>query len=123
METLQDMKDDKTTLVKKVVPPFPLYGGDVLYYEGRIITFSKRGQLLLYSSQTEEDSTEPKGLGDFLDASEYPGGLKPANNDITYVACLSDHPKENIQIYLVNNLGESISDTTGGVKFFTAPGQ
>jgi hypothetical protein len=42
------MKDDKTQILQKITPPNALYKGEVLYFEGRVITFSQKGQLMLY---------------------------------------------------------------------------
>lgn len=45
-------------------------------------------------------------LGNFLEKSEFPGGLCPLNKETTYLAALTDLPRENFQFYLISHTGE-----------------
>jgi hypothetical protein len=56
-------------------------------------------------------------LGDFLEPIEFPGKLKPPSSQIVYLVLTSDHQKDNFSFYLINCLGETISENVEGINF------
>lgn len=100
-------------VVSRVKSPIELYGGECVFSEGKLVTFSKDGAICMWVM-----SEDPyPSLIEFLEQSEYPEDLKPRSRTNTKILVQTQAPSENIAVFLLNAKGEAITESREGVVF------
>ncbi|CAK61849.1 unnamed protein product (macronuclear) [Paramecium tetraurelia] len=109
--SLETVNELKITHQKYFKSPVELYLGECVSYEKRLLTFTNQGKMVVWSLQ---DPIFPS-ISTFLSNTEFPRQLKP--NKTQFLLVDAQIPKESFSLFLINENGQIIKDSTQVVKF------